>query len=106
VHVLILSFLHAVLCKQMVITITVVLVMTTMAMIITREHWIQRTTFAANTNVACSRSSANRHAHVRAHCTTAKQCDDDDGGDGEDNNNNNNNNNNKNFFSLAYVAKL
>jgi len=29
----------------------------------TREYWIQRITFAAEINAACSRDSADRHTH-------------------------------------------
>jgi len=30
----------------------------------TRDHWIQRITFAAETNAACSRGSADTHTHI------------------------------------------
>ena len=34
-----------------------------------REHWIQRITFAAETNVACSRDSADTHTDAERHNT-------------------------------------
>jgi len=34
------------------------------------EHWIQRITFAAETNAACSRGSADTHPHTHTHTQT------------------------------------
>jgi len=37
---------------------------------VTREYWIQRITFAAETNVAYSCGLADTHTHTRAHLYT------------------------------------